>query len=106
MRRLLLASCLALATVSSVAVAGGVSKSKIESVLASPSRSDADKQRDARDKPTDVLALAHFKRGATVADILSGGGYYAEILSGIVGPKGKVLLVNNPGYEKIGRAHV
>ena len=41
--------------------------------------------------------------GDTVADILSGGGYYAEILSGIVGPRGKVLLVNNPGYEAFGR---
>ena len=38
-----------------------------------------------------------------MADILSGGGYYAEILSGIVGPGGKVLLVNNPGYENFGK---
>ena len=41
--------------------------------------------------------------GDTVADILAGGGYYSEILSGIVGPQGKVLLVNNPGYDGFGK---
>jgi len=75
----------------------------IERVLANPARSASDRERDARDKPAEVLALARFKRGDTVADILSGGGYYAEILSGIVGPGGKVLLVNNPGYENFGK---
>ena len=107
MRRLLLASCiascLAIATLSGCASTGAVSSSDIASVLAAPSRPDADKERDARDKPAEVLALARFKRGDTVADLLSGGGYYAEILSGIVGPTGKVLLVNNPGYENFGR---
>ncbi|MEG3049175.1 MAG: hypothetical protein RR792_03155, partial [Thermomonas sp.] len=75
----------------------------IQRVLANPARSAADRERDARDKPADVLALARFKRGDTVADILSGGGYYAEILSGVVGPGGKVLLVNNPGYDNFGK---
>ena len=50
-----------------------------------------------------MLALAAFKRGDTVADLLAGGGYYSEILSGIVGPAGKVLLVNNPGYDAFGK---
>lgn len=107
MRRLLLASCIAscvaVATLSGCASMGGASSSDIAAVLASPSRSAADKERDARDKPAEVLALARFKRGDTVADLLSGGGYYAEILSGIVGPSGKVLLVNNPGYENFGK---
>ena len=34
---------------------------------------------------------------------LGGGGYNAEILSGIVGPSGHVLLVNNPGYDGFGK---
>ena len=107
MRRLLLASCIAscfaIATLSGCASTGGASSSDIASVLASPSRPAADKERDARDKPAEVLALARFKRGDTVADILAGGGYYSEILSGIVGPQGKVLLVNNPGYDNFGK---
>ncbi len=34
-----------------------------------------------------------------VADVLAGGGYYSELLSYIVGPSGKVLLINNPIYD-------
>jgi predicted methyltransferase len=65
-------------------------------VLASPTRSAEDKERDARDKPAEVLALAGFERGDTVADVFAGGGYYSEILAGIVGPEGQVLLATTP----------
>ena len=103
MRRLLLASCLAVATLSGCAGVSINESAGIERVLAAPSRSAADRERDARDKPAEVLALAAFERGDTVADLLAGGGYYSEILSGIVGPAGKVLLVNNPGYDGFGK---
>lgn len=101
--RMLLASCLAAALLSGCAGVSINESAGVERVLANPARSASDRERDARDKPAEVLALARFKRGDTVADILSGGGYYAEILSGIVGPGGKVLLVNNPGYETFGK---
>ncbi|MEO6365798.1 MAG: hypothetical protein ABIO38_07120 [Luteimonas sp.] len=105
MQRLLLATCLAIATVtvSGCASMGGASSSNIAAVLASPSRSAADRERDLRDRPAEVLALARFERGDVVADVLAGGGYYSEILSGIVGPQGRVLLVNNPGYDNFGK---
>ena len=103
MRTLLLASCVAVALLSGCAGVSINESAGIERVLANPARSASDRERDARDKPAEVLALARFKRGDTVADILSGGGYYAEILSGIVGPGGNVLLVNNPGYENFGK---
>lgn len=110
MRRVLPASSFAPALAAALAIAllpgcAGVSVSPsptIARVLADPARSAADRERDARDKPAEVLALARFKHGDTVADLLAGGGYYSEILSGIVGPNGKVLLVNNPGYEAFG----
>jgi len=98
-----IASCLALSSLAGCATMGGASPSDIAAVLASPSRSAADRERDARDKPAEVLALGGFKRGDTVADLLAGAGYYSEILSGIVGPTGKVLLVNNPGYDGFGK---
>lgn len=101
MRHLMLASCLALLT--GCASTGTSSTSNIQSVLANPLRSEDDRERDGRDKPAEVLALAHFKRGDTLADVFGGGGYNAEILSGIVGPGGKVLLVNNPGYDGFGK---
>ena len=103
MRPTLLAASLVLATLAGCASTGGASSSDVRAVLANPARSQADRERDLRDHPDQVLALARFKRGDTVADILSGGGYYAEILSGIVGPRGKVLLVNNPGYDGFGK---
>ena len=99
MRLTLLATCLAVATLTGCAGVSINESAGIERVLANPARSAADRERDARDKPAEVLALARFKRGDTVADLLAGGGYYSEILSGIVGPGGKVLLVNNTGYE-------
>jgi predicted methyltransferase len=103
MRLPLLATCLAVAMLSGCAGVSINESAGIERVLANPARSAADRERDAREKPADVLALAKFKRGDTVADLLAGGGYYSEILSGIVGPNGKVLLVNNTGYEAFGK---
>lgn len=103
MRLTLLATCLAVATLTGCAGVSINESAGIERVLANPARSAADRERDARDKPAQVLALAKFKRGDTVADLLAGGGYYSEILSGIVGPNGKVLLVNNTGYEAFGK---
>jgi len=35
----------------------------------------------------------------TVADVFAGGGYYSELLAGVVGPGGKVLSVNNVPYQ-------
>ena len=93
MRTLLLASCVAVALLSGCAGVSINESAGIERVLANPARSASDRERDARDKPAEVLALARFKRGDTVADILSGGGYYAEILSGIVGADGMTLRV-------------
>jgi predicted methyltransferase len=65
-----------------------------------PGRSAADLKRDAIDHPAEILRLADIKPGMQVADFLAGNGYYSELLSYIVGPGGKVLLLNNDAYEK------
>jgi predicted methyltransferase len=65
-----------------------------------PGRSAADLKRDAIDHPAEVLRMAGIKPGMRVADFLAGNGYYSEMLSHIVGPKGQVLLLNNEAYEK------
>jgi len=71
-----------------------------ERAVATEGRSDKDRQRDARDKPAEVLAFAGFEPGMRIADIFGGGGYYSEILAYLVGPTGHVLLVNDPAYAK------
>ena len=68
------------------------SEKDIAKALANPERSAEDRERDARDKPQQVLELAGFKKGMLIADVFGGGGYYSEILSSVVGKKGKVLL--------------
>ena len=75
------------------------SEKDIAKALANPERSAIDRERDARDKPQQVLELAGFKKGMVIADVFGGGGYYSEILSGVVGSKGKVLLLNNGPYD-------
>jgi predicted methyltransferase len=71
----------------------------IDAALANPERSAADRERDAREKPAEVLALAGVKPGMTVVDMFAGSGYYSELLAGVVGANGKVLSVNNVPYE-------
>ena len=72
----------------------------IESAIANPERTAKDRERDAREKPAEVLAFAGVKPGMTVVDMFAGGGYYSELLADVVGPNGKVLSVNNVPYEQ------
>jgi predicted methyltransferase len=62
-------------------------------------RPASDLERDLIDHPAEVLRLAGIRRGMNVADYLAANGYYSELLSYIVGPKGHVLLLNNAAYE-------
>ena len=70
----------------------------IDKAVANPERTAEDRERDARDKPAEILAFAGVKPGMTVVDMFSAGGYYTELLAGAVGPTGKVLAVNNVPY--------
>ena len=71
-----------------------------DAAVATTGRSDKDRERDAREKPADVLAFAGFRPGMRIADIFGGGGYYSELLAALVGPKGHVVLLNNPAYAR------
>ena len=72
----------------------------IDAAVANAERSAADRERDARDKPGEILALAGVKPGMTVADLFSAGGYYTELLAHLVGASGKVYAVNNVPYAQ------
>lgn len=63
-------------------------------------RTDDDVKRDALDHPAEILRLAAIRPGMKVADFMAGDGYYSELLSYIVGPKGHVLLINNPSFDR------
>lgn len=66
-----------------------------DAAVAHAGRSAEDLKRDAIDHPAEVLRLSGIGPGMRVADVLAAGGYYSELLSFIVGPRGEVLMLNN-----------
>jgi predicted methyltransferase len=70
----------------------------IAAAVAAPERSAKDRERDARDKPVELLTFAGVEPGMKVADVFGGGGYWSELLARAVGPGGGVTLVNNAPY--------
>jgi predicted methyltransferase len=69
-----------------------------EMAVASEARPESDRARDADRKPVAVLEFLEIEPGMTVLDMFTGGGYYAEIISGIVGEQGKVIAQSNQAY--------
>jgi predicted methyltransferase len=63
-----------------------------------PQRPDADRERDAGRKPAEVLQFFGIVPGMHVLDMFSGGGYYAEIIAGVVGADGNVVAHSNSAY--------
>jgi len=70
----------------------------VAEALASPARPESDRLRDAWRRPDQVLEFFEIAPGMTVLDLFSGGGYYTEIVSSIVGPEGQVIAHNNAAY--------
>jgi predicted methyltransferase len=62
--------------------------------LADEARSTDDRARDAGRQPAGVIAFLEIEPGDTVVDLIAAGGYYTEVLSLAVGPKGKVYAQN------------
>lgn len=65
-------------------------------IVASPDRSEADRQTDARRKPESLLAFTGVRQGMNVLDMGAGAGYSTELLARAVGPHGKVYAQESP----------
>lgn len=63
-------------------------------------RSAIDRERDAAERPAEVLSYLGIGPGNRVADLFAGGGYYSELLAAAVGPEGKVIAYNNSPYAQ------
>jgi predicted methyltransferase len=63
---------------------------QLAAAVADKDRPEADRARDADRKPAEVISLTGLHRGAKVAEILPGGGYFTRIFSRLVGPEGVV----------------
>jgi predicted methyltransferase len=62
-------------------------------------RSQQDRARDDFRKPAEVMQFFGIEAGMAVLDLFSGGGYYTELLSYVVGPGGKVVAHTNAAYD-------
>jgi predicted methyltransferase len=71
-----------------------------QSAVANSSRSEGDIARDAGRKPAEVLEFFGIDEGMIVLDMFSGGGYYTEIVSRLVGPEGQVFAHTNAAYAQ------
>jgi predicted methyltransferase len=90
------AATAALAACAAVAPQAWEVTPEIRAVVASPDRSDADRNTDARRKPEMMLAFAGVRPGMKVLEIGAGSGYSAELLARSVGPQGTVYAHNSP----------
>jgi predicted methyltransferase len=92
MKTVLLALLLALPAASPAAVPADVAAA----VAAKDRPADAVKLDESR-RPVEVLKFLGLKKGDRALDLVTGSGYYAEIMARAVGPKGFAL-----GWEPIG----
>jgi predicted methyltransferase len=69
---------------------------QIAAVLASPTRSAADRLTDARRKPEQLLAFIGIRPGMVALDLSAGGGYTTELLARAIGPTGQVVGQSAP----------
>jgi predicted methyltransferase len=70
-----------------------------DAAVAHAGRSADDLKRDPIDHPAELLRLAGLKPGMQVADFMAADGYFSELASYVVGPKGHVLLLNNATWD-------
>jgi predicted methyltransferase len=79
---------------------GNVWADRYSDAVTHAGRPAVDVQRDETDHPAEVLRLSGIHPPMVVADFLAADGYYSELLSYLVGPKGRVYLLNNDAYDK------
>jgi len=78
----------------------------VAEALASPDRLEKDRQSDPFRRPDLVLGFFEIEPGMTVLDLFSGGGYYTEIVSRVVGDEGEVVAHNNAAYLAYAKADI
>ena len=63
----------------------------IDNAIQNSNRAENNSSRDDQRKPAEILKFAELKPAMTVLDLVSNGGYYAEMIASIVGKKGNVI---------------
>jgi predicted methyltransferase len=73
----------------------------VDAAVSNSARQEENSSRDANRMPGDVIKFMGVSQGDTVLDMVSNGGYYAEILAGVVGDEGRVIahMFSNAGMD-------
>jgi predicted methyltransferase len=86
----------ALGALTQVARAQDEQATRMRTALAAPERSQENKSRDAARKPVETVQFLGIKTGDTTVDMIAETGWFTEVLSAAVGPKGHVYMQNPP----------
>lgn len=92
--------CLALCGVFGVAHAQEDQLARMRIALAVPERSADNKARDADRKPIETIQFLGVRNGDVVVDMIAAGGWFTEVLSAAVGPRGHVYMQNPPFFPE------
>ena len=84
------AAALGLAALAGCAFHPPLSDGRVAAIVASPDRSAADRENDARRKPAEVLTFIGVRPGMVALDLSAGRGYTTELVARAVGAGGKV----------------
>ncbi|MBC7470912.1 MAG: class I SAM-dependent methyltransferase [Ramlibacter sp.] len=84
------ATALGLAALAGCAFHAPLSDGRVAAIVASPDRSAADRENDARRKPAEVLTFIGVRPGMVALDLSAGRGYTTELVARAVGAGGKV----------------
>jgi len=83
--------CVALSSLLFSASEGAEIDDLIAGAVNNPARLEANTSRDALRKPAEVIKFMGVEPGMTILDVIAIGGYYTEILAGVVGSEGRVI---------------
>ena len=81
-------------------MANALSEQNIKSAIYNSERSEEDLSKDINRQPEKIIKFFNVTPETVVLDVLAGSGYYSEILSAVVGPKGKVIIHNDKHFLK------
>lgn len=96
--RILLRSLIVIAALGALgARAEDEQTTRMRAALAAPERSQENKSRDADRKPIETVQFFGIKTGDKVVDMIAETGWFTEVLSAAVGPKGHVYM-QNPAF--------
>jgi predicted methyltransferase len=70
-----------------------------QAILSNPIRTQEARDRDPRSKPEVILRLLDLKPGDHAIDFFGGSGYYTDLMAGMAGEEGEIILHNNSPFH-------